>query len=805
MQSLLRNLRFAFRMMVKSPGTTVAILLTLTLGIGANSAIFSVTDALLLRPFPFRDAAQLVHIATRGQTAGSDMNLVRFESIRDNSRSFEQVSAWAEDNLNLTGDGTPVQAPIVRVTPNFFTLLGVQPALGRTFTAEEGQPQGKFVALLSDSLWRSRYGADPKIVGRAIRLDAETYTVIGVLPADPNLPFVGPADLWISRYFEFSLMPAARLRQGVGYLSAIARMRPAVTVKDAHAELDLLNTQYRAANPTMPDADPGVTVTAEPLRELVVGNLRRKVLILMATVALVLFIACGNVASLLLARGLARRREVAVRAALGASRRTILAQLLTESITLSLIAGVSGIALGWALVRALTTWGSAQLPHGIAFGMDATVLAFTMAVAVSAGILFGLFPALQLARLDLNSTLREEGRASSPGRGHARLMCALVVGQVALSVLLMVGAGLLMHSFFRLLHADPGFEANNVLTMNIALSTERYGKPGQQTAFFDNLLERVNRLPGVRNAAISAALPLSYIRITPVLPQGQPDVPLPQRPFVDIEAISPGWFAAMRAPLRLGRAFTAADQAQSPPVVVVNESFAQKYWPNQDPLTQHVTIGRRPVPAQVVGVAADVKNRGLEQDPQPQIYLPFAQLPWGQMYLLVRTAVPPNDMVAAIESQVAQIDPDQPVVHARTVDELIAESRVQPRFLFLLMGAFAGIALILTAIGIYGVLSYSVNQRTQELGVRIAMGAEPSGLMRMIVREGLVLAAWGTVLGLAAALLLARAMGSVLYKVGSADPLTLVCVPMLFLAIAAAATWLPARRAMRVSPMEILR
>lgn len=641
-------------------------------------------------------------------------------------------------------------------------------------------------------------------MGRTIRLDAATYTVVGVLPARPALPFVAPADIWTPRYFEFSLMPTARLRQGVGYLNVLARLRPGIAMDSANAELKLLNDQYRAANPTMPDADASVTISAEPLRDTVVGNLRRKVLILMAAVALVLLIACANVASLLLARGLARRREVAVRTALGATRRTIVLQLFIESMTLAVIAALLGIAFGSVLLRALSAWGSAQLPQGISVGLDATVLAFTLLVAIFASILFSLFPSLQLARVDLNSTLREEGITASLGRGRSRLMSALVVGQVAFSVLLMVSAGLLMRSFVRLLHADPGFASDNVLTMNIALSTDRYAKPEQQTAFFDDLLQRVNHLPGVRNAAISAALPLSYIRTTPVLPQGQPNVPLPQRPFVDIEAISPEWFATMRAPLRVGRTFTAADQAKAPPVVVVNESFARKYWPNQDPLTQHVTIGRRPVPAQVVGVAADVKNRGLEQDPQPQLYLPFAQLPWGQMYLLIRSTVPPKDMLADVEAQVAHIDPDQPVMHARTVDELMTQYRVQPRFLFMLVGAFAAVALILTSIGIYGVLSYSVNQRTRELGVRIAMGAEPSSLLRMIVRQGLALALWGIAAGLAVSIALARTLNGILYHVRASDPITFVLVPLLFVAIAAAAALIPARRAMRVSPMEIL-
>ena len=434
-------------------------------------------------------------------------------------------------------------------------------------------------------------------------------------------------------------------------------------------------------------------MTAEPLRNLVVADVRGKVLMLSFSVAVVLLIACANVASLLLSRALARRREIAVRTALGASRGAIVRQLLTESMLLALAAGVLGAGLSWVGTRALVIWGASQLPQGIPIGIDMRVLLFTLAISLLAGIFFGTFPALQLSRLDLDTTLRDEGRGTSAGQARAQMKNLLVVGQVALSLLLLIGAGLLLRSFGRLLGIDPGFDAHNVLTMNVSLSTVKYAKPEQQIAFFDEMLRRVSVLPGVRNAAISAALPLSWKRITPVLPEGQPNVPLAQRPFVDIEAISPQWFQTMRVPLRGGREFTAADNAEAPKVVIVNETFARRFWPNQNPVGKHIIVGRGPYQAEVIGVAADVKNQGLAQDTQAQLYLPFPQLPWGDMNLLVRTMVPPRSITSAVRAQISAMDPDQPIADIQTVDELMDSSLAQPRFIVLLLGIFSATAL----------------------------------------------------------------------------------------------------------------
>jgi len=805
MPSLFRNLQFGARMLARTPGLTAAIIVTLAVAIGANTAIFTVTNALLLRPFPYRNPAQLVSIRTSDHDKEFGTTLMRYETVRDQNRSFESVAVWTNDNLNLTGNGDPVQVPVARVSPSFFRLLGVRPQLGRTFTEDEGRPEGKQVVMLSDAIWRTRYHANAAIVGQTITLDSTAQTVVGVLPADVQFPFVGPADVWTPRYFELSLIPAQRLRQGVGYLSMLGRLRPGAAVADADAELAVLNRHYREQNPNAPDSNPEMAMTASGLRDLVAGNLRGKMGMLSAAVAVVLLIACANVAALLLARALGRQKEIAMRTALGASRAVIFRQLLTESLLLALLSGIFGAVLGWGAMRALAKWGAGQLPAGVALELDWRVLAFTLLVSAFAGILFGTMPALQATRVDLNTTLRNEGGGASQGQRRATLTSALVVGQVALSLLLLIGAGLFLRSFIRLLNVDPGFESRNVLTMNLSLSATKYAKPDQQIAYFDDVLRRVAIVPGVRSAATSAALPLSWVRITPVLPEGQPEVALGQRPFVDIEAISPHWFDTMRVPLRRGRAFNSGDQPQSPPVIIVNETFARQYWPGENALGKHVLIGRRPQPAEIIGIAADVKNKGLEQNTQPQLYLPFSQLPWTDMYLLVRTDVPPRTVESAVRAQIAGVDNDQPIIKVQTVDDLLDNARTQPRFLLMLIAAFAATALVLAVIGIYGMLSYAVAQRRPEFGIRLALGAERGDLMRMVLRHGLALTLTGMVLGLAAALAVTRFVASLLYGVGTRDWITFIAAPVIFLGIALVASYVPARRATRAEPIEAIK
>jgi putative ABC transport system permease protein len=805
LRALWQDARYGIRMIRRNPGFSIAAIATLALGIGGNTAIFTITSAVLLKPFPYEDPRKLVIIDFHQKDGTSRCcSLNRYEQIRDRSHSFSGVAVVANDTLNLTGSGEPQQAPIGRVSPNFFHLLGIRPQIGRSFVDEEGQPAGKSVVMISDSLWHTRFGGDPQIIGKTINLDSMPYSIIGVLPAAIQFPFMSPADVWTPRYFEHSLMSTQHLRTGVGYLTMIARLRPGVFRKSAVAEMEGLARQYSQENPKAPDVDPGLSPVVADLQEYTVANLRTRLLFLSLAVGVVLLIACANVASLLLSRALARRREIALRTALGASRGLIIRQLLTESVVLALFSGMIGLVLSFAVTRWLAVLGQDNLPQGIPIGMDAPVLLFTLTISVFTGIAFGIFPALQLARTDLNSTLRDEGRGSTGGRRRVQIKNVLVVGQVALSLLLLIGAGLLVRSFRKLSSVDPGFDAHNILTMNISLPTVRYANAQKQIAFFDELLRRVSALPGVRSAAVSAALPLTPKRITPILAEGQPDVALAERPFVIIEATSPGFLETMRIPLRAGRAFRDADSAQSPHVIIVNETLARQYWPNQNAVGRHIAVGRQ-APAEIVGVAADTRNSGLALEPQPQIYLPFPQLPWGNMNLLVRTATDLKALVVAVRAQISAVDADQPVTGVQTVEDLIDSSRVQPRFTMFLLGAFSATALALAVAGIYGVLAYSVTQRRQELGIRLALGAEKSDILRFVVRQGLTLVSSGIAIGMAFAFVCTRLMSSFLYKVNAYDPATFVFAPLVFIAIGSLASYLPARRATQVDPIEALR
>jgi putative ABC transport system permease protein len=809
MPSLLQDIRFGARMLRKNPGFALAAIFTLALGIGGNTAIFTITSSVLLKALPYQESRQLISLDAQSKDGQSHCcSLNRFDLVHDRSQSFSGVVAAANDTFNLTGRGEPLQVPSARVSADFFDVLGVKPQLGRFFLLDEGQAAGKPVIVISDTLWHSRFGGDPGIVGQTLALDGNPYSIIGVLPAGIQFPFLAPADIWSPRYFEHSLFTTQRLRMGVGYLTIIGRLRPGVSRERAVAEMNVLHQAYHKESPAAPDADPSLSMVVTDLQDSVVSDTRKKLFVLSGVVAVVLLIACANVASLLLSRALSRRKEIAVRSALGAQRSALVRQLLTESVLLAWLGGVLGLGLSWAATRYFATLPNNALPQGMPIAMDMRVLFFMVAISLLTGILFGIFPALQLSKTNVNQTLRDEGRGSTGGHRRMQMRGLLVVAEVALSLMLLIVAGLLVRSFSRLLHVEPGFDPQNVLTMNVSLPTVKYSEAQKQVAFFDDLVRRVSALPGVRSTAISAALPLIPKRITPVLPEGQPEVPLGQRPFIIIEAINPSWFQTLHVPLQAGREFTEADKAGSPNVVIVNQALARRYWPNQNPIGKHIIMGRQPA-SEVVGVAVDVKNRGLALDPQLQLYFPFSQLPWGNMNLLVRTATDPHAIVSSVRAQIAAIDPDQPVTNIQTVDELMEGSLAPTRLLLLLLGVFSGVALTLAIIGIYGVLAYSVAQRRQELGIRLALGAEKSDIVRMVVGYGLMLAAAGIVIGLVFALALSWIMGSVLsgvlYKVSARDLTTFSIAPVVFLFIALVASYVPALRATKVDPNEALR
>ncbi len=801
-------MRFAARTLRKSPGMAFAAIATLALGSGVNTAVFSVTSALLLKPFAYRDPQRLVLIEVKRKDSNGEIDnsfsLGRYEMVRDDNRSFSGVGAAANDTADLTGRGEPLEIPIARVSPNFFAVLGVNPQHGRMFTEEEGKPGGAPVVMIGDSLWRTRFGGDPGIVGQTVNLDAEPQTIVGILPAGVTFPFLGPAEVWSPRYFELSVIPPQNIRSGTGYLTTVARLAPGASLKSAATEMEVLNSRYTRENPKAPDAGPNVRMETGDLRDRTVAGVRTGLLLLSAAVGVILLISCANVANLLLSHALTRRKELAIRAALGAGTGAIVRQLLTESLLLTSIGGAIGLMLSWAATKYLAASGAGILPSGFPIELDWRVLLFTIAVSAFAAFAVGLSPALQLSRADLRSALGEEGRGSSAGMYRKRLAGVLVIAQIALSMVLLVGTGLLVRSFALLLQADPGFDPANVLTANISLPTVKYATAQSQITFFDSLLRRLSAVPGVRAAGMSAALPLTHIRITPILTEGQPAVPLAERPFTIVEAISPGFFSAMRIPVTAGRAFTDADTNQSARVVIVNAALAHRYWSLQNPVGRHIAVGRQPA-AEIVGVAGNASNDGLALDPEPQVYLPFTQLPWGNMNILIRTAVEPHSLFGAIGKQVGALDPDLPVTKLQTVGDIMDDARAQPRFTMSLLGMFSVVALVLAIVGVHGVLACSVAQRRFELGIRLALGGNRSQIVRMVVGQGLALTLIGIAAGVIAALVLTRVMASVLYKISAFDLVTFIAAPTAFLIVCLLASYVPARRAAQIDPGEVLR
>ncbi len=806
---MMRNFRYAFRTLLKNPGFALVAIVTLALGIGANTAIFSVANALLLRPLPYAHPERLVLVyAETADTPGAihPFSFPRATFVSEKSRAFSGFAVFTNENFNLTGQGDPEQLAAARVSWNFFDVLGVRPAIGRAFRPDEDRPGAQAVCLISHSLWTRTFGARADIPGQNITLDATPYTIVGVLPRGFHFaPLNAEVDLWAPRVFDLNITTPAQIRAGVGFLTAVARLAPGVGAQQAEAEMDILDRQYKRENPGMPDADPAQTIRARDLQAQTVAHVRTAVLILCGAVGLLLLIACANVAALLLSRALGRRKEMAVRAALGARRMALIGQLLAESTLLAMAGGALGIALSAAGTQALAALGQGSLPRVEEIGADWRVMAFTAGLSLVTGVLFGLLPALQLSRQDLNPVLRAEGRGSAGSRRRTRARGALVVAQVALSMVLLVGAGLLIRSFLRLRSVRAGFDPHDVLTMNISLPPARYAKAPQMVAFYDEVVKRVSAMPGVRFVAVCSALPVRPVRFSPVLMEGQPEVPLAARPILAIQMVSPAYFRTLRVALRQGREFTESDNAEAPLVAVVNETLVRRYWPHENPMGKHLLLGRMVKPAEVVGVAADVNNLSLAAAPEAEVYLSFPQRPWATMNLILRTAGDPLHWAAAARAAVAAVDRDQPVTALNSMEEVLETSTAQQRFSVFLLGVFSMTALALAAVGLYGVITYSVAERTQEMGIRIALGAATGDILRMIVGQGLALALAGLAIGTLAALALTRLMSGLLFQVSAADPASFAASALLFAAIAALASYLPARRATRVDPTEALR
>jgi putative ABC transport system permease protein len=799
----MKNIRYAIRMLAKSPGFTAIAILTLALGIGANTAIFTVANALLLRPLPYKDPDRLVRISTERDRTGY-LSLPYFTVLSEHNRSFSGIAAYQGDSFNLTGRGEPQQITAERVTWNLFEVLGVRPASGRTFTPEEDQPGGRQVVVITSELATRLFNGSA--IGQNLSLDSKDYTIIGVLPPNFSAPLLGrKVDIFAPRLMDLSIVTPARIQVGGMYFEGVGRLKPGISPEQAQAETEVIYQQYKHDKPGNYDATVSVVMTVTGLQQNLVANVRPTLLMLSAAVGFVLLIACANVASLLLSRALGRKKEFAVRTALGASRRALVMQMLTESVLLAMASGVIGVALGQAGTRVLATYSKSNFPQMADAGMDLRVLAFTLLISVLSGVLFGLTPSLQLSRVDLNTILRDEGRGSAGNRKRDRARNVLVVAQVALAMVLLVGTGLLVRSFIRLRTASPGFEPQGTLTMQTYLPPTRYPQASQKVAFYTNALRNMQTLPGVQAASISTALPILGNHGTPFLFEGQPVVALGQRPIAMIQSISPDYAKTMGIAVVAGRPFTDHDDADAPPVALVNQNIVRRFWPNQNPLGKRVTIGNLPKTFEIVGVLGDVKNSGLAVAVEPEVFAPYPQLASPLLFLSVRTSLEPHSLASELRAQVAAADPDQPLTDIQTMEERLELASASPRFTMLLIGVFSATAFILAVIGIYGVIAYAVAQRTQELGIRIALGAGKSDILRLVIGSGLALSLAGIVIGLAGSIALTRVMAAMLYETSPTDPLIFGASATLFLAVALMASYMPARRATRIDPAEALR
>jgi putative ABC transport system permease protein len=818
-ETLWQDLSYGARMLAKRPGFSAIAVLTLALGIGANTAIFSVVNAVLLEPLPFADPEALIAV---GQTDSQNrarlqqFSFRNFADVRDQSQWFERLAAYYNTNLTLTGEREAVRLRGTVVTADLFPLLRVSPALGRTFLPEEdaagGGPAGR-PAILSWDCWQQQFGGDANVVGRAVDFNNTRFTIVGVMPAGFSFPIQSqPTEVWVSTAVdnerplnEGSIMVAR------GYLGwrVIGRLKPRVTREQAQSEADVIAAGLAARFPNI-NKDLGIGV--KPLLESLVGNLRPTLLLLLGAVGFVLLIACVNVANLLLERAISRQREIKVRLAIGAGRWRITRQLLTESVLLAGLGGVAGAVLavwGTDLIVALSPEGLTRIAET---RVDARVLAFTGLISLATGLAFGLAPALVISGTNLAESLKEGARGATASRHTNRTRGLLVIVEVALALVLLVGAGLLIQSFVRLQRVALGFDPRDVLTFNVAMSADSNTTPQQIAEFYRQLAGRLRALPGVVNASVVFQLPLSGSGATTGLTiEGQPVHPS-DRPDGVIHMVDPEYFRTLGIPVVKGRAFTERDDLNSAPVLIINDALARQHFPNEDPIGKRIAPGFSTVPVseetgmrEIVGVVADVKHQNLQGPAQPEIYFAQAQMPMSAMTVVIRAAGDPRALQNAVRGVVQSVDKNAPVYSIRTVDELVGRSVAAPRFNTLLLGLFAAVALILTAIGLYGVISYSVAQSTQQIGLRVALGAQTGDVLKLVIGQGTLLALAGVAIGLAAAYGLTRLMSSLLYGVGATDPWTFVGVAALLMFVAFIACYLPARRAARIDPVVALR
>jgi putative ABC transport system permease protein len=810
METLWQDLRFAARTLIKKPGFTFVLVMALALGIGANTAIFSVVNAVLLRPLPYKNAERLVWIWGTNPKNDIDHEVASLPDYQDwktQNQSFELMAGYGNTRMTLTGTGEPERFDGAYVTDGFFDVLGAQAEIGRTFTPEEDKPNHEDVAVISHALWQRRFGADPKVIGSTLNINGKAVTLVGVLPADfkhPKPDAIRPVEIWQPLGVDYSQQG----RRG-DYLNVIARLKPGVSIEQARAEMTTIASQLEQQ---YPDSNTGWSTLVIPLHERFVGNVRPVLLVLLGAVGFLLLIACANVANLLLARAAGRQREMAIRTALGARRSRIIRQLLTESLLLAITGGGLGLLLAMWGVEALVAFSPGNIPRLNEVNVDFRVLAFTFGVALLTGLLFGLFPALHASNPNLNDTLKEGGRGTTEGGRGGRIRRALVVAEVALALVPLVGAGLMVKSFIRLQEVNPGFNPDRVLAVEVYLPRTTYKEGPQATAFYRELLTKVQNLPGVESAGAIDTLPLSGGgNVFSFFIEGQTYQPTDKTPDAEFRTVTPEYFQTMNIPLLRGRLLSEQDGPNVPKAFVINDTLARRYFGNEDPIGKRMNLGDTQTPDwyTVVGIVQDTRHGSLAAEPYPQMYAVNTQIFQRSMTLVVRTAGNPAALIPAVRSTATAMDSSLALNNTRTMAQVIAQSVARPRFHMQLMALFAIVALLLASVGIYGVMAYSVTQRTHEIGVRMALGASSADVIRMVVRQGMTLTLIGVGLGLAGAFVIAQLIASLLsgllFEVGNHDPLTFAGIALLLALVALVACLIPARRATKVDPMIALR
>lgn len=799
---LFSDFRFAMRALLQRPGFTAVAIVTLALGIGANAAIFSVANTVLLRPLPYHDPDRLVLLLADNLkigVEGAGLALGDFLDLRTQSRTLTGIAVYKTQSFDLTGGRTPEVLRGVQVSPSVFSILGIGAAQGRTFLPREESPGHDKVVVLGDGFWRRHFGASPSVLGGTLKLDGESYEIVGIAPAGFRL-FRSEADVWVPLP-----IPAGGFDRMSHYLGAVGRLARGVTVAQANAELRRLTAGLAAEHP---DTNKEWSARAVGLSSFLTSPVRPALLVLSGAVALLLLIACANIANLLLARGAARQKETAIRAALGAPRIRLVRLFLVESVLLALLGAGAGLLLTFWGVETLAATGPADFPRLSEIGVDRTVLLFTLILSLAAGLAFGLFPAVQLSRLDLNG-LTKEGHGTG-GKNSSRLRSSLVVVEVALALMLLVGAALMLQGFMRLGQIEPGFDPEGALVAQISLAPSRYATVPPQVQFFERLIEEARTLPGVSSAAAASAVPLlsQGQNLLPFNVEGSPQSEASGGNFAVFSAITPGWFQTLRVPLLQGRDFTLQDDANAPPVIIINQVMARRFWPNQNAVGKSLSATLQsvePVTYKIVGVVGAARERDLAKDPEPAIYAPYRQVPPRGMAVVLRTHGDPLKLAEAFRRRVLALDSDQPISRITTLQQIMAEAGARTRFYTTLLGLFAAVGLVLAAVGIYGVVAYSMTLRTQEMAVRLALGARDGHIFGLVIGGGLRLALIGVILGLGGAFALSRLLSSLLYGISSDDPLTFALVPLLLLLVAVIASYLPARRAVHVDPMLPLR